>query len=450
MVLNLLRVDDINPEFMLERSFRQFQSHCEIPALVKKLKELKGQIEKQVFERENELQIYYNLDYKIRKIEMEIQQCVMMPENFVKFLVPGRLVYIKNKQQNFGWAVVLNHIISKKTSGSQKVSLREILTKDVKINVLLKIDEKRQQTTNVNDLIAPTSLDAPYVLKSIQVSAEVLFKISQVTINIPDNVDEDAGRKTVKELLENLSKKYGENIPEIDPRKDMKVTGHHIDSLFEDLEMTRIAFKLQTLTTTLPDFEQIYKKFEHKNKLKGDLAKMREIVQEKQSLLLINELKSHKKVLRKLNYIDEADVVQIKGRVACEISCADPLITTELLFDKFFEKLTPAQITSVLSVLVFQEKGDPYENLSPELLVPYNKVMSEVRKIARVSSECDIQIDEQNFAKQFSCGLMQTMYQWAMGHEFNQCITSNNFEGSVVRCMRRMIVIFLACFLNLI
>ena len=33
MVLNLLRVEGINPEFMLERSFYQFQNYAALPAL---------------------------------------------------------------------------------------------------------------------------------------------------------------------------------------------------------------------------------------------------------------------------------------------------------------------------------------------------------------------------------------------------------------------------------
>ena len=34
MVLNLLRVEEINPEYMLERSFHQFQNYSSIPSLV--------------------------------------------------------------------------------------------------------------------------------------------------------------------------------------------------------------------------------------------------------------------------------------------------------------------------------------------------------------------------------------------------------------------------------
>ena len=34
MVLNLLRVEEINPEYMLERSFFQFQNYAAIPQLI--------------------------------------------------------------------------------------------------------------------------------------------------------------------------------------------------------------------------------------------------------------------------------------------------------------------------------------------------------------------------------------------------------------------------------
>ena len=37
MVLSLLRVEEINPEYMLERSFFQFQNQASIPALLESM-----------------------------------------------------------------------------------------------------------------------------------------------------------------------------------------------------------------------------------------------------------------------------------------------------------------------------------------------------------------------------------------------------------------------------
>lgn len=49
-------------------------------------------------------------------------------------------------------------------------------------------------------------------------------------------------------------------------------------------------------------------------------------------------------------------VVQLKGRVACEINSGDELIATECLFDNQLDHLTAAEAVALLSALVFQQK----------------------------------------------------------------------------------------------
>ena len=63
-----------------------------------------------------------------------------------------------------------------------------------------------------------------------------------------------------------------------------------------------------------------------------------------------------KRVLRRLGYIDEFDVVMDKGRVACEINSADELLITELIYENVFSELTPQQCVALLASIVFQEK----------------------------------------------------------------------------------------------
>ncbi len=71
-----------------------------------------------------------------------------------------------------------------------------------------------------------------------------------------------------------------------------------------------------------------------------------------------SELKNMKRVLRRMDYINKEDVVQTKGRIACEISAGDELIVTELLVSGIFNKLEPEIIAGVLSALVCQEGRD--------------------------------------------------------------------------------------------
>ena len=63
-----------------------------------------------------------------------------------------------------------------------------------------------------------------------------------------------------------------------------------------------------------------------------------------------------KRVLRRLGCIDEGDVVQTKGRVACEINSADEILITQLIYDGVFNDLTPQQCVALLASIVFQEK----------------------------------------------------------------------------------------------
>ena len=60
------------------------------------------------------------------------------------------------------------------------------------------------------------------------------------------------------------------------------------------------------------------------------------------------------KVLQRLRYVDSNSAVQLKGRVACEISNHE-LMITELVFENAFTNLHPTEIVALLSCFVFQQ-----------------------------------------------------------------------------------------------
>ena len=61
----------------------------------------------------------------------------------------------------------------------------------------------------------------------------------------------------------------------------------------------------------------------------------------------MDELKCRKRVLRRLGYANASDAIELKGRVACEISAADELLLTELLFNGVFNDLEVAQVNLI-------------------------------------------------------------------------------------------------------
>jgi ATP-dependent RNA helicase DOB1 len=136
------------------------------------------------------------------------------------------------------------------------------------------------------------------------------------------------------------------------------------------------------------------------------------------SVQQLDELKSRKRVLRRLGFIDEADVVQMKARVACEISTGDELVLSELLFNRFFNELAPEQCAACLSCFIFEEKSNDTPALKEELAKPFREIQQQARVIAKISQESKLAINEEEYLNTFKYQLMEVVYAWAKGASF--------------------------------
>jgi len=63
---------------------------------------------------------------------------------------------------------------------------------------------------------------------------------------------------------------------------------------------------------------------------------LEEAVKKSSEMIMKSDLVNMKRVMRRLELADKNDVPSIKGKVACRISAADELVTTELLFSGVF------------------------------------------------------------------------------------------------------------------
>lgn len=103
----------------------------------------------------------------------------------------------------------------------------------------------------------------------------------------------------------------------------------------------------------LPCLYALYtQKIERQNRIR-DLKRR---IQSTHDVLQLAELKARKRVLRRLGFTTSSDIVDMKGRVACEISSGDELLLTELIFNGAFNPLSPEQCAGLLSCFVFTEK----------------------------------------------------------------------------------------------
>ncbi|MEE6458238.1 hypothetical protein FKM82_000233 [Ascaphus truei] len=114
MVLNLLRVEEINPEYMLEKSFYQFQHYRAIPGVVEQVNKLEEQYNDIQIPNEESVVTYYKIRQQLAKLGKEIEDFIHKPKYCLPFLQPGRLVKVNREDEDFGWGVVVN--FSKKSN----------------------------------------------------------------------------------------------------------------------------------------------------------------------------------------------------------------------------------------------------------------------------------------------------------------------------------------------
>ena len=152
-------------------------------------------------------------------------------------------------------------------------------------------------------------------------------------------------------------------------------------------------------------------------KLSAQIKTLKKDINAALSIMQLDELKRRKRVLRRLGFINESDVIQLKARVACEISTGDELLLSELLFDGFFNELSPEVCASVLSCFIFEEKSDA-PALKEELAKPFREIQSQARNIAKVSQESKLVLNEDEYVEGFKCQLMDVVFAWAKGRPF--------------------------------
>ena len=168
-----------------------------------------------------------------------------------------------------------------------------------------------------------------------------------------------------------------------------------------------------------PRLVDLYNRYSHKVDLNLKIKAAKKKITAAHSIMQLDELKCRKRVLRRLGFISEQDVIQLKARVACEISSGDELLLTELLFNRVFNELTPEQCAALLSCFVFEEKSNETPTLKEDLSKPYRDLQSQARLIAKISQESKLAVVEEEYVDKFKPQLMDVVYSWSHGASFS-------------------------------
>ncbi|GMR35410.1 hypothetical protein PMAYCL1PPCAC_05605, partial [Pristionchus mayeri] len=429
MVLNLMRVEDITPEFMLERSFHQFQNYAAIPGLKEKIREKEAALDAMKIEGETELAGFFDMERQMEMLKTSIRKTVLSTKYVVPFLHPGRMFKIKPGTRDFGWGVLI--AFHRKVNPDDAHDMVYIL------DMLIGLDSASAADVSNPGALKPPQPGGKTVWELVPMTIDCVDGLSAVRLKLPKDLSSKEAKDQVARMVKEVGARFPAGLPTLDPIKDQKIADagfkSQVDKL-EDIEKRHASHPLRKNK----DFERLAKQFREKEASARELKELRDELKRVKSLLHLNELSNRKRVLRRLGYAADGDAIQAKGRVACEVSAADELLLTEMIFGNVFEELDVPQVAALLSCFVFQENANTAK-MAEELAGCLRQIQTYARRIAKISNECRLDIVEDEYVESFKPAMMDVVKNWVNGMTFAEILkTTDIFEGSIIRCFRRL------------
>ncbi|KZO90651.1 antiviral helicase [Calocera viscosa TUFC12733] len=444
MVLNLMRVEGISPEYMLERCFFQFQNAASVPTLRQELARAEEDEAAITVPEEEEVAQIFDIRKQIDELKVDMKDVITHPTYIVPFLQPGRLVQIVVDDLDFGWGVIVNY--NKRTPSKNKPmpGIKEKPQLQYILDVLLYLSSESGGSRDPlgGGAVSQDKRPAQAGEKGEPVVVGCLLStvnaISAFRIYLPKDLRPSAARDTTWRSVLEVQKRFPDGITRLDPVKNMGIKDDSFLKLIKKIEMLedRLLTKPLHGDPRLPDLYELYAEKKDKH---DKVRQIRRRIQAANDILQLEELKSRKRVLRRLGFTGSNDVVDVKGRVACEISSGDELLLTEMIFNGVFNTLTPEQCAAVLSCFVFSEKSEQSVKLGEELAVPLRQLQEMARRIAKVTQESKLPIVEEEYVMSFKVEIMDVVMRWCRGAPFGEIIKlTDQFEGNLIRVFRRL------------
>jgi len=457
MILNLLRVEQLRVEDMMKRSFAELDTQKKQAGYAEKAKTLKLQLEKMsdissssYTEATN---LYTLISEYVRLRESSWSLLLSLPAPG-KALTPGRVLVVnykgfinvlaiiltvdmKSKQRTFQALVCLNvdRIEESKEKGSSfedrksffmsivdpKITTSDIMSNqhslislnDENIHHITNLSVKIEQDKIINDIkkreIPRFKCDPP--------AQSVSFAVQQLT-KIADQMSQ-------ADATDNLLKLKDFKVQDI----DLVTTVQKMVSLSEMVDANKYRVSVNIMKT----FETVYDVMS----VKEEIERMEYLCSEA-SLALLPDYNCRISVLRELQYIDNNKVVQLKGRVGCEMG-SNELILTELVFENKLTDRPPEEIAALLSCMVFQQKNCSEPELTVSLKQGVEDIKMTATKIGEVQVACGLMEPVGDFVESFNFGLVEVVYEWARGMPFSDITSLTDVqEGIIVRTIQRL------------
>ncbi|KAK9940700.1 hypothetical protein M0R45_017345 [Rubus argutus] len=474
MIMHLLRVEELKVEDMLKRSFAEFHAQKKLPEkqqlLMRKLAQPTKSIE--CIKGEPAIEEYYDMYSEAKEHEMEILEAVMQSSAAQQFLTPGRVVVMKSQSAKDH----LLGVVVKSPSSSNKQHIVLVLKPELPATIQTPLASGNLQDSKNTDssqgfYMVPKSkraLEEEYCtsVSSRKGSGVINIKLPhqgaaagvRYEVRGVDNTDflcicnskikidqvrllEDSSSaaysRTVQQLLN--TKSDGNNFPPaLDPVKDLKLKDMHLVEKY--YKWTNLLQKMAKnkchgcikLEENMDLAREIKRHSEEVNALRFQMSD--------EALKQMPDFQGRIDILKEIGCIDADLVVQIKGRVACEMNSGEELICTECLFENQLDDLEPEEAVALMSSFVFQQKNTSEPSLTPKLSMAKERLYNTAIKLGELQAYFNLPINPEEYAKEnLKFGLVEVVYEWAKGTPFADiCELTDVPEGMIVRTIVRL------------
>lgn len=424
MLLNLLRVQDFRVEDMMKRSFSEVHRQKNVPEQQRRLKQAREELARLdngpiacIF-GEPDIEDYYGHTSAADEVKDGLARHLIMSGRAMTNLQPGRVVVVGG------------------------VGLNQQAAESIEYAIILQTNTPLGEAPSFTllTLVAPRTFARVPDVPLSRVSG-ICKKRVTLSADAKSHYPSDSTLATLANgLRQSVASALPERLPTLDPIDDFKI--NDLD-FFEQVEL----HKRHAAAAQASKCHTCAKRGEHLQ-IVSQRSSLERLVQEltlslsDSNLSLMPEFQQRLVLLQKLDYVDGGKTIMIKGRVAREFNTAAcELLATELVFDNTFASLEPAEMVSVLSVLVFQQKSETAPVLPERLTEAREHLTQHANRIASLQNECGLQIASDEYLKEtLHFGLMEIAFEWARGMPFAEiCALSDDIqEGSIVRCITRL------------
>ncbi|CAN8070872.1 unnamed protein product [Agarophyton chilense] len=452
MLINLLRAEEADPEYVIARSLAQFQADRALPANEQKLQELEAERDSiplggwDIGVEEHEVRSYFKMRDVSEKLRTEVRDAIHKPSYILPFLQGGRVVRIReaNSNSDFGWGAIVDCI--RHATGVAKKAEEERYKVQVLVRCVAGSGNKGSRARpykNIPNSGHSTYRDGRKSEKEEWVVCSFSLKdidgLSAIRVVKPEDLRPIENRATVGRSVSEALRRYPDNIPMLDPFSDLGIADENLAILLKKVEALDEAMIASPVAKS-PKIKVLHKQWTKRQQKNEEIKAVKHQLKIAKGIILKDELKRMKRVLRRLGFINNEDVVEVKGRVACEINSANELVLTELLLGGSLNNMDPAVLVAVCSCFVLDEgKIDENLKLEKELQAGFDSLKTVATRVGTVTKESNIPLDVDVFLESFNPNAMRIAYYWCKGQSFSSiCEIADLFEGSVIRCLRRL------------